>query len=155
VLLRRGTHQLSKIRDRELRKFGLSPISAGVLVAIQDIGDDATPAKISRQILREAHSISELVDRMEKKGLVTKVRDLERKNWVRVSLTDHGREAYKKAMKFDSLVGIISSLSATERRQLRSILMKLVRKALTDLNIKADWPLPEKHARVRRAKASG
>lgn len=39
--------------------------------------------------------MSGLLDRMEKQGLVRKVNDLERKNPIRVAVTEKGEEAYR------------------------------------------------------------
>ena len=55
-------------------------------VPYQVIGYRVTPAEISRRLLRESHSISQILNRMENKGLVRWVKDLERKNLVRLIL---------------------------------------------------------------------
>lgn len=45
-----------KARDKELRKYNISVRQAGVLFVTQAIGRKATPAEISRQLLRRSHS---------------------------------------------------------------------------------------------------
>ena len=71
-----------KARAAELARYGITPEQAGVLYVVQTIGPRATPAQISRWVVREPHSISGLLQRMEKDGLIRKDKDLERKNLV-------------------------------------------------------------------------
>jgi DNA-binding MarR family transcriptional regulator len=72
---------------------------------------------------------------MEKQGLVRKVNDLDKKNMVRVYLTDEGQQVYRKAAKRESIREIMSCLSDEECRQLISSLRKLRNKALKKLGI--------------------
>jgi len=73
------------------------------LFVVQSTRERATPSEISRWLLREPHSTSGLITRMEKDGLVTKVDDLERKNMLRVAMTEKGREAYEKSTDRESI----------------------------------------------------
>jgi len=131
--LRRAMH---KLRARELYEYGITPEEAAVLFVVQAIGDRATPAEIARHLLREPHSISALVSRMQAGGLVRKVKDLERKNLVRVTLTDKGREAYRQSTKREVVHRIMSCLSEEERKQLKMLLQKLCRQTLKELGIR-------------------
>jgi DNA-binding MarR family transcriptional regulator len=140
VLLHQTTDAVIKARQKELDQFDISFIEVGVLVVIQAIGEKATPSEISRRILREPHSVSALLNRMEKKGLVRKTQDLDRKNLVRVSITEKGRQAYDKSTRRKSIYNIISSLSEEERQQLRSCLEKLRSKAFKELVVEPKPP---------------
>ena len=133
LLLTYTRHLIFKARQKELRQYDLTPITFRAMSVIQNIGDKATPADISRQMLREPHSVSELLERMRKDGLVTKTKDLERKNLVRVRLTEKGRELFQKSSEQKSFRKIMSSLSKEEREQLRLYLMKLWNKAEKEL----------------------
>ena len=56
--------------------------------------DDPTPANIARWLGKKSHSVSGLIDRATKAGLVTRERGtLGHRNLVRVVLTDKGYEA--------------------------------------------------------------
>jgi DNA-binding MarR family transcriptional regulator len=144
VLLHQTTDAVIKARQKELDQFGISFIEVGVLVVIQAIGEKATPAEISRRILREPHTVSALLNRMEKRGLLRKTQDLDRKNMVRVSITEKGRQAYDKSTRRKSIYNIISSLSEEERQQLRSCLEKLRNKAFKELVVEyKPPPLPK------------
>ncbi len=141
ILLRRTSHVVWKVRERELGQYGLSAVKTGVLRIVQVIGRKATPAEISRYLLREDHSVSGLLSRMEKEGLVTKVKDLDKKNRVRIVLTEKGHKAYYQAMKGGSIHNIMSALSDEERQQFMSCLEKIRDKAFKELGWAAHHPL--------------
>ena len=131
-----------KARTKELFRYGIRPAEAAVLFIVQTIGYRATPAEISRWLIREPHSISGLLVRMEKKGLLRGVKDLERKNLIRVELTEKGQEAYRQSAKRESIHRIMSSLSGEECRRLRKYLQKIRDKAIEELGDTSKPPSP-------------
>ncbi len=144
VLLHQTTDAALRARQKELDQVGISVVEVGVLVVIQAIGEKATPAEISRRIFREPHTVSALLNRMEKKGLLRQTQDLDKRNLVRVSITEKGRQAYDKSTRRKSIYKIISSLSKEERQQLRSCLEKLRNKAFKELIVEyKPPPLPQ------------
>jgi len=143
VLLQQVGHAAFKARQKELNQYSISNTQAMVLFVIQAIGNKATPAEISRWVFREPHTVSGLLNRMEKEGLVRKVKDLERKNLVRVSITEKGQQAYHQSTKIESIRKVISSLSEEERQQLRSSLETLRDKALKELGVNRKLPFPQ------------
>ena len=133
-------HQVGDIifyaREAELHEYNLPATQADVLFVIKAIGDKVTPAQISRMIFRQPHSVSGIIDRMAKAGLVKRTKDLHRKNLVRVVMTDKGEKAYKQALKKrKSVQKIMSSLSEAERQKLRSLLETLRNKGLKEIGI--------------------
>ncbi len=130
-----------KARERELGKYGISLMESAVLFVIQ-ANTGATPAELSRWLLRESHTMSSLVSRMEKAGLVKKVKDLDRKNWIRVAITEKGKEAYQQSAERKVLHNIMSSLSKEEQQQLESLLRKLLSEALKELSLDRKVPFP-------------
>ncbi len=142
VLLAQAREAMYKARQRELRRFNLSPRQSAVLFIIRAIGDKVTPAEISRWLLRESHSVSEIIGRMEKQGLLKKVRDLDRKNLVRIELTEKGSEAYNQAIKRDSIHTIMSVLSDEERRQFSTMLKTIRDGALKESGKEIEVPFP-------------
>ena len=142
MLLAQAREAMYKARQHELRRYNLSPRQGAVLLIIRAIGDKATPAEISRWLLRESHSVSEIISRMEKQGLLKKVRDLDRKNLVRIELTEKGSEAYNQAIKRDSIHTIMSALSDEERRQFSSTLKTIRDRALQESGKELRTPFP-------------
>ena len=135
ALLGQARRAMLKVRRQELRQYNISVSKSTLLFVIQLIGDKATPAQISRRIFLESHSVSELLSRMEKEGLLRKVKDLDKKNQVRVVLTEKGREIYHQTRKLESIRNIMSSLSGEERQRLRSCLETLRDNALKELGV--------------------
>ena len=88
VLLEQVTRALRKAREKELNEYGISAADAAVFSIIQATDKQATPAEISPWLLREPHSVSGLLSRMEKEGLVRRVKDWDKKNLVRIAMTE-------------------------------------------------------------------
>lgn len=130
MMLLNTSHIVLKAREKELRQYGISAVKSVVLVLIQPGENTVTPADLSRQILRDAHTVSELLTRMEKDGLIKRVKDLPRKNQIRIVLTSKGQEAYHKSIKRESIHDIMSVLSAEEQQQFRSYLKRIRARAL-------------------------
>ena len=122
-----------RIREEELRRqVGISRMQAAVLFIVKAIKGPATPSEISRWLFREPHTVSGLLNRMEKDGLVKKAKDLERKNLIRVAITDKGEEAYRRSRDTKALRSIMASLSEKEKKNLRECLETLRNKALEE-----------------------
>ncbi len=73
---------------------------------------------------------------MEKQGLVTRIKDLQRKNLVRVQVTEKGQQMFAQVSQPESVNRVLSSLNPEERQHLRSLLHKLRDAALDSLEIK-------------------
>jgi DNA-binding MarR family transcriptional regulator len=125
VLLQRTAKLAFKVRGRELGYHGISAMHAAVLDAVHEIGRKATPAEIARRLVREPHTISNLVNRMERQGLVRKVHDLDRKNLVRVEMTPKGEAAYTRLAQRISVHDLLSEISDEECRQISENLRKI------------------------------
>lgn len=133
TLLTRTRHAIYRAEQKELSGFGISPEESAVLFAIYKIVNDSaipTPAEISRRIFRESQSVSAIIDRMVQEGLVKKVRDLDKKNLVRVVVTEKGQHAFEESTKRTALHKIMASLSEEEYQQLSLSLKKLFVEAL-------------------------
>jgi len=130
VLLAQTREAMYKARQKELTKYNISPRQSAVLSIIKALGDGVAPAEISRYLFREHHSVTELLGRMEKDGLVRKVKDEDKKGRVKIFLTPKGQQVYTHSMKRKSIKEIISCLSEEERQQLRSFLKRLRDNAL-------------------------
>ncbi len=130
MLLNQAGDAVLKARRKELYQYNIPTSQAATLLVIEAIGDKATPGEIARWLFREPHTVFGLLSRMEKKGLVRTSKDLDRKNMVRVTLTDKGKQAYHQSTKRESIRRIMSSLSEEQRQQLASSLQALRDEAL-------------------------
>jgi len=140
-----------RAREFELTRYNLSLEQAQILAMINNAPKKATPASLARLLFRKPNSVTVLLDRMEKKGLVTKipvkqsqskdVDDSEKYNKVEVMLTDDGKQAYKQTAKRVPINRIIGVLSPTEMRQFHDILDNMINKAAEEMGYNRD-PLP-------------
>jgi len=120
-----------KVRQIELEKLDMLPKQSRILRLIHTLGKEATPTKISLNLFRRRHSISEHLSRMEEKGLVRRIKDLQKKNLVRIELTEKGLKSYKQGERLESIVELMSELSFQELEQ-----MELILKKLRDISLK-------------------
>jgi MarR family transcriptional regulator, transcriptional regulator for hemolysin len=133
---------VGRARSKELTKYKITPEEAAVLWAIKAAGPDAKLVTISQWLMRQPHSISGLVSRMEKGGLIKKCHDLGRQNWVRVELTEKGEKAYAGSLKRESIQGIVSALSKKEQKQMRLSLIKMWKAGTKKLGTTPEIPYP-------------
>lgn len=133
ALLNQTKDTLFKVRGNELNQYGISATESQVLFTINDLGGKTTPAAISRRVYREHNTVTALLSRMEKKGLISKVRDRERKNIWRVDMTEKGKEVFRQSIKMDSIRRVISILSDIEQKRLETYLRKIRDNALKQL----------------------
>ncbi len=138
MFLTHTRYAIYRARERELQRYGISPEQIGVLFIVQALQNRATPSEISRFIMRQPHTVSALIDRMQDKGYVKKYHDLDKKNLVRVSITEKGIRVYESSRKRGPIHRIMAVLSEEERSQLRDLLKKLQTQARKELGLDAD-----------------
>lgn len=124
---------IRKSRQKELDRFNVHVRRASLLRAIDVLGNEATPVAIAQWLVRERHTVSELLSKIEEEGLARKVRDLDRRNRVRVVLTREGTRILQHSVKRISLHQIISCLTEEDKQQLRQSLMKLRSRAMKEI----------------------
>ena len=135
VALTRTHYYLRKLREKELKKMGLSVAQSTVLAIIhrsESADFDPTPAEIAKQLLKAPSTTTELIDRMVDQGMVKKVQDLDRKNMVRVEMTELGSKLYDKSIEVEYFSKIFSKLTPKRRQRLISYLNTLIESA-TDI----------------------
>jgi len=116
---------LQRARDLELGQMGLTIAQAAVLNLLKATEEPLTPMRLSRRLNRQPHTVSALLTRMEAQGLVKTNRDLQRKNWVRVSLTKKGEVAFKRQLSARTSLNATSCLSKREIDTLNATCQKL------------------------------
>lgn len=119
-----------KARHSQVKHIGLTPAEFHLLLLAAELGESAFPAEISRWMMRKPPTISRLLDRMERNGLVRRVKHADNGKIRRVVMTDKGREALEKARTPDVMSLIVDALSEQEFRQLWVSLERLKGSAL-------------------------
>lgn len=144
VLLVQARDAIFRLRQRELKPHAISLQEAAILFLAWFLGNRATPSELSRWVLRKHHTILGILSRMEKKGLIKKVKGLSGKNRVEVTLTEKGEQAFNRSLDIDCIHRIMSSLSGEERRQLALYLETLRDMALGELGETLKPPYPRR-----------
>jgi DNA-binding MarR family transcriptional regulator len=137
-LLRQTADSVLKAREAELKKYDLSPEQAAALVCIRSLDDKATPAELSRWLFRKRNSITILLNRMHKLGLISKRTNKARKNSITIRLTKKGYDAYLKCIEFQAFHSIIEVLPVEKRTQLWKLLQTIRLKVFEDLSLDVD-----------------
>jgi DNA-binding MarR family transcriptional regulator len=143
LLLAQTKSALFKAREKKLGHY-VHHNQAVALVFIDSHKGKATPSMVSHTLSLEVQSVSGLINRMEKKGLVIRTRDPQRKNVTRLSLTEKGREMAEKVRQLDFVRDTISQLSEEQQEQLRSCLSVLLEYALNELGIEDRFKVKER-----------
>lgn len=142
-LISQAQGALEKLRARELRRHGITPWQASILFLVGVLGNEATPVNMSRFIQHKPHSVSELLTRMAKQGLIRKVRDLSRKNQVRVELTEKGEEARSHVCELSALYQAFGAAGSNDEcRRLKASLQAIRDFAIKELGEQKELPFP-------------
>jgi DNA-binding MarR family transcriptional regulator len=118
-------HALSKAKQSQLLDIGITYVEFQLLWAVEGLGKAATPAEISRVLMRQPPTMSALLNRMEKNGLVKRKNDPKNKKLKRVVMTPKGKKSLKLARQNDIMHTIMNSMTQQELNQLSSLLDKL------------------------------
>jgi len=127
ILLRQIHNLVSKCEDRVFNKYELTTEQHAVLMAISHIDGPVRPTDIARWLDRSVNSVSMIIDRMVKAGLVRRVRDRKDRRTVFVSITSGAEKAYVMASVagWELIQEILSPLSDEDRHTLIRLLETL------------------------------
>ena len=108
--------------------YGLTLTQFGVLEALLHKGS-LTHRELCQKVLTSAGNITDVVDKLEHRGLVCRSRNAADRRNVYVSLTEQGRELIKKVFPRHAkdIAQAFAALSASEQRELGALLRKLGR----------------------------
>jgi DNA-binding MarR family transcriptional regulator len=127
-LLDHTRFMVSRSREMELGEFGLTPEQAHVLEILRQNAGKTTINDIVDITQRQHHSISTLINRMTKQGLVLKKKDLNDNRKYEVAITKKGKLLTTK-MTTKSIEEVFACLSDVEKVELRKRLNCLLLKA--------------------------
>jgi DNA-binding MarR family transcriptional regulator len=115
---------IGRLREMELAEFGLTPEQSHVLDILVKNGGVTTINEIVEITQRQHHSISTLINRMTKQGLVTKKKTLTDNRKYDVVITSHGQNLVKKLAR-ESIKKIFSCLTGEKREDFVAALICL------------------------------
>ena len=127
---------LKRCEDQIFYEYGLTTEQFSVLVAIDYFTGPTKVTDIARWLERSTNSISMIVDRMVKAGLVRRIRDRNDRRVVHVINTSKGENALKPAAQasFKVIRKILLQLSYEDRSTLISLLGTMKYEILKYLN---------------------
>jgi DNA-binding MarR family transcriptional regulator len=127
VLLRQVPNLVSRCEDQVFSKYGLTTERHAVLMAIRHIDDPVRPTDVARWLDLSVNSVSMIIDRMVKAGLVKRVRDRKDRRTVFLSSTSKAEKAYVLASVagWELIQEILAPLSDKDKRDLIKLLETL------------------------------
>ncbi len=137
---------ITKYADSRLSKIrGLSYQQFLVLLIMKRLGDNANATEMAKKLDKNTNTLSTILDRMEEKGLVKKIRDTEDRRLVWAITTEKGKEKLATTIKaswamFEKLT---SCFSQEEMKTFDALLEKLMKHTSQELN-------PKKTTKKRR-----
>jgi len=140
LLMHRVRDALVLCEDSILREYGITMEQFSVLGAVKLGGGSLRPTDLASILERSPNSVSMLVDRMVKAGLVRRTRDRRDRRVVNVTLTGKGEKALKPAAPaaWEFVQKILSQLSYKDKHALASQLEIVKCEFLEYLNPEAD-----------------
>lgn len=139
------SHLINKIirRDQEERLAALLPgitgLQFGVMRTLQM--NECTLADLSNRMMVTSPTLIPVIDQLERKGLLRRVRDRKDRRKNNLLLTEKGKSFLEKAQGFeeaDLLVESIQSLGIEKSQQLNQLLQEVLRLMSLDIDLVAE-----------------
>jgi DNA-binding MarR family transcriptional regulator len=131
------THDMLKTcEDQVFGEQGLTTEQYTVLVTIKYLDSNVRPTDVARWLGRSPNSVSMMVDRMVKAGLVRRVRDKSDRRVVWLFITSKGEQALQPAtlVGLEFIQRILSPLSYEDRQTLLRLILTVQEEACKYLN---------------------
>lgn len=118
-----------RITKELARRADLTGPQLTVLKMLEGVGD-LSLSDLSERIRAQNSTVTGIIDRMEREGLVVRARSTEDRRVVHIRLTEKGAKIAKEISvePMEVFRGALEGLSATETRDLLKILTKIARR---------------------------
>jgi DNA-binding MarR family transcriptional regulator len=119
---------VGRLRDLELAGLGITPEQSGVLFLLYRNKGKSTIAEMADAWLRQRNSVSTLIDRMSKQGLVRKIKFPGQKD-LEIEITPKGLELHKRVRNAGKIFDLVFTDLSVENKKdlaqhLRSVLSR-------------------------------
>lgn len=120
------TRKINKDTDKALEQIGLSYFKFKVMCALEEEGK-VPMSRIAEKYMLTKAGLTSIIDRLEEKELVRRVRSESDRRVIYVELTEKGRERLMESRKIflNVLSSFLSKLSEDEIRELERLFSKL------------------------------
>lgn len=128
---------MRRVENSILSDLGLTDRKHSVLLALENLENPVSVTDVARWLDRNPNGISMLVNRMEKDGLVNKVRDQADQRVVRIEITKKGEDCFERSRKNtrDVIRNIFSGISEDDMLKMTGLLKGVREKALDYLKL--------------------
>lgn len=125
-VLRMGRHWRHAV-DVQLRGYGLTAATWRPLFHLGNLGDGVRLKDLAEALDMERPSLGQLVDRLEREGLVQRRDAVEDRRGKTIHLTDAGRDIYNQTVKVTIEVAdrLTADVSDEEMAQCARVFMKI------------------------------
>ena len=131
LLLPKLVNRLTEAHDRALAVIGLTVKQAAILLSC-DLKEANTPAELASMYGLEVSSITRMVERLERKGLLRHVRNRADRREVILQITARGKQALRRAIPIASQVARDAWKGVTRNEKV--VLDTIVTKVMSNLN---------------------
>jgi len=131
LLLPKLVARLTEAHDHALASTGLTTKQASILLSC-DLQEANTPVDLARLHGLEVSSITRMVERLERKGLLKCVRNREDRRQVIVQITRKGKDALQQALPIASRVAHHAWKGVTKKE--RVVLEKIAARVMSNLD---------------------
>lgn len=126
ILLGQTAALKDRLLDRHLTPLGLTAAQLKVLRVICRGGD--TAVALCRQLSTHSAAMTRMLDRLERKGLIVRIRDENDRRQIRLALTDKGvaMGSVPSTMEVAAMNELTASITSEELLRLESLLEKIL-----------------------------
>jgi MarR family 2-MHQ and catechol resistance regulon transcriptional repressor len=126
IRLTRAVDSLTARLSRRSTIEGLTSTQFGVLESLYHLGS-MCPGEISKKVLKSSGNITLVIDNLEKRGLVRRVREQEDRRMIMVSITQRGHDLISSILPghVSAIVEEMNVLTPDEQEQLGGLCKKL------------------------------
>lgn len=127
ILFHQSYDSMLQCQEKVCSTYGLTSKQHATLITIKELPKPVTIKDLADCFDRDSTSITFIIDRLEKTGLVTRVRDLKDRRSLRVAVTPKGNILLKKAAHavYELAKDIMTTLSPQELSTLIGLMEKL------------------------------
>jgi DNA-binding MarR family transcriptional regulator len=128
-LINRVRLALLEALDRALSPLNVTSAQYVILSTLASGADSAS--QICKGISYDAGAMTRMIDRLEQRGLLQRVRVADDRRTVRLQLTDEGKALYPKmrASAIEVINGLLRGFTKAEARQLEDFLKRMLENA--------------------------
>ena len=130
IKLTRAVNSLEARITRRGQTEDLTTSQFGVLETLMHLGP-MCPGELSNKLLKSTGNMTLVLDNLEKRGLIRRVRESEDRRQIRIHLTPEGESLIRRIFpgQAQAITQEMSALTAEEQQQLGHLCRKLGKKA--------------------------